>query len=111
METDPTVHTLHTGLQRARGAMFQPALGRRVLVFVYPKPAPRLFHTFFCPPLRILALSEEGARLHEQVALPGQWVLLPAARIVVECDPGLPLNDENLKSIAACEEVHRGKTA
>lgn len=73
--------------QRASGAMFLPPLKDELLVFVYPSPAPRLFHTFFCPPLRIIALDEDGRFLFNQVAPANRFVRLPACRIVLETDP------------------------
>lgn len=73
--------------QRSFGAMFQQSLKEDLLVFLYPAPAPRTFHTFFCPPLRMVALGEQGEALFDQVIQPGRLVRLPACRIVLECDP------------------------
>ena len=73
--------------QRASGAMFMLPLKEQLLVFVYPTPAPRLFHTFFCPPLRIIALDEDGHFLFDQVAPANRFIRLPACRIVLETDP------------------------
>ena len=55
------LHFLVTSEQRAIGAMFFDNLNEDILAFVYPTDAARTFHTFFCPPLRIVALSAEGA--------------------------------------------------
>jgi len=78
---------LTTPWQRFRGAMFQKRLGETVLIFSYPHAAPRLFHTFFCPPLRIIALDDDREVLFDQVKQPGQFVRLPASRLIVEADP------------------------
>ena len=67
--------------------MFKRGLGDTALVFQFPRPAARLFHTFFCPPLRILALSEGGQIIHDQVVGPNRFVRLPPTRTVIEIDP------------------------
>ena len=90
---------------RTLGAMFQRGLGRRILVFLYPRAERRLFHTFFCPPLRILALSGEGERLQDGLWPKNRLVRLPATRLVVECDPGLKLTPSDFRSIAAQAEL------
>ncbi len=73
--------------QRSQGAMFSNPLKEDLLVFVYPEPAPRLFHTFFCPVLRVIALAEDGKFLFDQVVQPNRFVRLPACKIVLETDP------------------------
>lgn len=60
---------LTTPWQRALGAMFRTGLGDSELVFLYPYSAPRLFHTFFCPPLRLTALSEDGEIIPRRLLL------------------------------------------
>ena len=86
---------------RGMGAMFRRDLGDQVLVFAYPKPAARLFHTFFCPELRILALEADGTPLTNSVVPPNRFKRLPPAHIVVECSPTLPLTRADLIAIAA----------
>ena len=54
------IRLLTTPWQRAWGAMFRRSLGETVLIFVYPHPAARSFHTYFCPPLRIVAWMRKG---------------------------------------------------
>ena len=61
---------LTTSWQRARGAVFRKKLGDTGLAFLYPFTAPRLFHTFFCPPLRLTALSEQGEIVFDRVISP-----------------------------------------
>ena len=56
------VHFIVNSGQRALGAMFTRSLNDEILVFFYPKSARRTFHTFFCPPIKIIALDEEGER-------------------------------------------------
>lgn len=73
--------------ERSYGAMFSRSLKEDLLVFLYPTITPHTFHTFFCPPLRMAALDEQGLTLFDQVVQPGRFVKLPACRIVVECDP------------------------
>lgn len=87
---------LITPWQRALGAMFRTGLGDSGLVFLYPFSAPRLFHTFFCPPLRLTALSEEGDVIFSRVMAPCRFVRLPPTRLVLETDPAAsqpPLED------------------
>ncbi len=70
--------------------MFRRDLGDDVLVFVYRKPGKRTFHTWFCPPLRIVALDADGRVIFDQVFAggQGQFVPLPAdTQIVVESSP------------------------
>ena len=88
--------------QRSFGAMFQKSLKEDLLVFLYPIPAPRTFHTFFCPPLRMIALGEQGEALFDQVIQPGRLVRLPACKIVLECDPKAEFSSyvESILSIA-----------
>ena len=51
---------LITSEQRASGAMFMESLNDTVLAFIYPTDGTRTFHTFFCPSMRIIALSTNG---------------------------------------------------
>lgn len=96
----PWVQYLTAPWQRALGAMFRRSLQDSALVFVYPQSAARLFHTFLCPPLRLVALGEAGEILCDQVVPPGRFVRLPATRLVVETDPGLELSPEDLRRLA-----------
>jgi hypothetical protein len=85
------IRLLTTSWQRALGAMFRKRLGDTGLAFLYPFNAPRLFHTFFCPPLRLTALSEQGEIVFDQVTPPRRFVRLPPTRLVLETDPAAPL--------------------
>lgn len=73
--------------QRSYGAMFSRSLKEELLVFLYPASITHTFHTFFCPPLRMVALDEQGCVLFDQVIQPGKFIRLPACRIILECDP------------------------
>ena len=78
---------LVTSEQRAMGAMFMKNLNEDILAFVYPTDAQRTFHTFFCPPLRIVALAADGEVLFDQVIQPWKFIKLPACRYVIETGP------------------------
>ncbi len=78
---------LTTSSQRAWGAMFLRDLREDLFVFVYPREGPRTFHTFFCAPLRIVALGVDGIPLFDQVVSPWKFVKLPACRYVIETHP------------------------
>ena len=76
---------------RARGAMFRGRLGDNILIFIYPHAAPRLFHTFFCSSLRILAMNGDGEVVYDQVVSPNRFIQIPASRIIIESDPDAEL--------------------
>ena len=65
------------------GAIFFENMNENILAFVYPTDAARTFHTFFCSPLRIIALSADGETLFDQVVQPWKFVRLPACRYVI----------------------------
>src|SRR5512133_1853717 len=73
--------------QRSTGAMFTHSLQDELLVFLYPIATRHLFHTFFCPSLRMVALDENGLTLFDQVIQPNHFVRLPASQIILECSP------------------------
>lgn len=81
------LHFLVTSEQRAMGAIFFDNMNENILAFVYPTDAARTFHTLFCSPLRIIALSAEGETLFDQVIQPWKFVRLPACRYVIETGP------------------------
>src|SRR5262245_10135951 len=68
---------LITSEQRASGAMFMQDLKKDILAFIYPTDGTRTFHTFFCPPMRIVALSAEGQVVFDEVIAKWRWVKLP----------------------------------
>ena len=61
---------LITSEQRACGAMFMKDLHNEVLAFIYPSENKRTFHTFFCPPMRMVALTAEGQVVFDEVISP-----------------------------------------
>lgn len=81
------LHFLITSEQRATGAMFMDSLNETVLAFIYPTDGARTFHTFFCPPMRIVALSAEGQVLFDEIIGKWKWVRLPTCRYVIETGP------------------------
>lgn len=93
------VKYLTTPWQRSRGAMFQKRLGETILLFAYPHAAPRLFHTFFCPPLRIIALDDDGKVLFNQIGQPDELIRLPVSRMIIETDPEQELPLEFLRDL------------
>ena len=85
------IKLLTTSWQRSWGATLSNGLRDTVLVFVYPYACAHLFQTYLCPPLRILAINEQGSVSYDQVVSASRFVRLPASRIVLECDPAIPL--------------------
>lgn len=85
-----TYHWMNTRLQKALGAQFKRKLGEKILVFRYPYPAARLFHTLWCPPLRVVVVDDdtESAKVvFDKVVKPWRFVTLPAGKLVLEMDP------------------------
>jgi hypothetical protein len=81
---------MNTWLKRKVGAQFKKNLNGEVLVFKYPHPAPRVFHTMWCPTLRIVVLdsdSMDAKVLFDKVVKPWRFILLPAGMLVLEMDP------------------------
>jgi hypothetical protein len=97
----PEVRFLTRGWERGLGAMFRRDLDGQILVFIYQRPAAHLFHTFLSPPLRMLAIADDGDALFDAVVPPNRMAPLPASRLVVECDPGRKLDPADLAAIAS----------
>jgi hypothetical protein len=94
------IQFLTNSWQRSCGAMFRKTLGDSVFLFVYPTPAMRLFHTFFCPPLRIMAIAG-GVVMDDLVVTQPRFVSLPICDVVVEASPETTLPPvENLYFLA-----------
>src|SRR5436190_23515583 len=80
--------------EETRGAMQRSSLGDEILVFAYPVSARRIYSTFFCPALRIVALDgNTHAAIFDKVVQPARFVVLPATRLVLEMDPGVDYTD------------------
>ncbi|WKZ52712.1 MAG: hypothetical protein QY329_08210 [Anaerolineales bacterium] len=81
------LHFLTDSVQRSLGAMLMRDLKEDVLAFIYPSAVARTFHTFFCPPLRIVALNAQGEILFDEVITKWRFVKLPACQYVIETAP------------------------
>src|SRR5688572_29732389 len=80
--------------EEARGASQRASLGEEILVFVYPVSTRRVYSTFFCPALRIVAIDvEKQTAIFDKVVEPSRFVVLPPARLVLEMDPGVDYAD------------------
>ncbi len=104
------LHLLLTTEQRARGAMLFKDLKNDLLALIYPRGAKRIFHTFFCPPMRIVALCGDGQVLFDEVVSKWRFLKLPACQYVIETAPE---NDyqpyiETILSIQSEELPQRG---
>lgn len=81
---------MNTTFQRLRGAQFRKNLNGEILIFHYPFSAPRIFHTMWCPPLKIVVLrrdSDDTKVVFEKIIGPWQFVSLPAGELILEMDP------------------------
>jgi hypothetical protein len=103
---------LCSAFSQALGVMFRRELGEKVFVFIYPTKTRRLFQTFFCPPLRIVALEKVGDQqakiVFEKVMPPWRFVPLPPADLVVEMAPEMQMDEELISEIlsAAGDHIH-----
>ena len=105
------IKTLSNSWQRSWGAMFKSRLGDTALAFIYPHAAPRKFHTFFCPPLHIIALDAKGETVFDQIIQPRSFVRIPPSRIVLELDPDseeMPSRAELLHLLSMSSDLPRG---
>jgi hypothetical protein len=81
---------MNTMLKRIIGAQFRKSLNGDVLVFRYPYAASRIFHTMWCPPLKIVVLDSDSADakvLFDKVIKSWRFVSLPAGGLILEMDP------------------------
>ena len=100
-----SIRLLTSSWGRSIGAMFQRRLSKP-LVFGYPFAASRLFHTFFCPPLRIAAYGMNATskgdlnKVFDRLVPPWRFVHIPKAVVVVEVNPDDDLpKEEAVKSL------------
>ncbi|PIZ25741.1 MAG: hypothetical protein COY47_04315, partial [Chloroflexi bacterium CG_4_10_14_0_8_um_filter_57_5] len=100
-----SIRLLTSSWGRSIGAMFQRRLSKP-LIFGYPFAASRLFHTFFCPPLRIAAYAAKGTehdlvhdleKVFDRLVPPWRFVRIPKALFIVEVNPGDNLPEEAVK--------------
>lgn len=93
--------------------MHRTSLGDEILAFAYPVAARRIYSTFFCPPLRIVAIDEEKRTVvFDEVVEPSRFVALPPTRLVLEMDPGvdyLEFLPDLLERISSPVESRRGE--
>lgn len=88
------VKFLLTSRQRSQGAMGKKSLGDEILAFVYPTPAPRIYFTFLCSPLRIVAIDiKQRKAIFDKVVQPSRFVVLPPTSLVLEMDEGMDYSD------------------
>jgi hypothetical protein len=96
---------LNSAFAQALGVMFRKRLGERVFVFPYPSKAHRLYQTFFCPPLRIVALVRKDDQsadvVFDQVVQPWRFVRLPKTDVVVEMATDMQIDDALVREILA----------
>jgi hypothetical protein len=78
------VKYLISSSQRSNGAMFAKSLKEELLVFLYPTETAHIFHTFFCPPVRMVALNQKGKPIFDKVMQPNRFVRLPKSKIILE---------------------------
>jgi hypothetical protein len=80
--------------EEAQGALHRASLGDEILAFAYPVASRRIYSTFFCPQLRIVAVDEKKrAAIFDEVVQPSSFVTLPPTRLVLEMDPGVDYTD------------------
>ena len=88
--------------------MHKSSLGDEILAFVYPIPAPRLYFTHFCPPLRIVAIDVSKRKaVYDQVIKPFSFVCLPNTQLVLEMDPGVDYRDDLENILARIDQKAR----
>src|SRR5687768_10628343 len=80
--------------EESRDAQQRSSLGEEILAFVYPVSTRRVYCTFFCPRVRIVAIDiEKCAAVFDRLVEPSSFVVLPPARLVLEMDPGVDYAD------------------
>jgi hypothetical protein len=91
--------------KKSVGAMFKKSLGETMLVFPYPQAEYRLFHTFFCPPLRLIGLDNHDLPVFDRTVQPGRFVWIPSARTVIETEPEVDYVPLLADILAACADT------
>jgi hypothetical protein len=102
---------LNSAFAQALGVMFRPRLGENIFVFIYPSKARRLFQTFFCPSMRMVALEKMGEQqaknVFEKVVPPWRFVSLPAADLIVEMAPEMQMDKDLVAEILLAVGDHK----
>lgn len=107
----PQYQWMDTHMKRMLGTQFRGNLGGEIFVFHYHCAAKRLFHTMWCPPIRMVVLSidkPDHEVLFDQVVPPWHFVQLPAGHLILEMDPDTDYTDilpEILTSIDAARKI------
>ena len=92
------------------GAQFRKNLDGEIFIFHYHHAAARLFHTLWCPPIRVVVLNIDNADqqvLYDQVIQPWNFVPLPAGKLILEMDPGIDYQDILPEILATIENAER----
>jgi hypothetical protein len=106
----PQYQWMDTHFRRMLGAQFRKNLDGDIFVFHYHHAATRLFHTLWCPPIRVVVLNIDNADyqvLYDQVIQPWNFVHLPAGKLVLEMDPDIDYRDVLPEILAAMENAQR----
>jgi len=102
---------LRSAFSQTLGVMFRRKLGDNVFVFIYPNKARRLYQTFFCPPMRIVALEKIGDQqakiVFEKVVRPWRFVPLPPADLIVEMAPDMQIDEDLIAEILSSVGDHQ----
>ena len=76
-----------------------------IFVFPYRGQGTRMFHTFFCSPLRIVGVNSHGAITFDEVVPPNRFVRIPRARIVLELSPNEEVDVEDVVQQALIRSI------
>jgi hypothetical protein len=102
---------LRSAFSQALGVMFRSRLGENIFVFIYPSKTRRLFQTFFCPPLRIVALGKENSFsakiVFDNSVRPWRFVSLPPADLIVEMAPDMQMDEGLIAEILSAAGNHK----
>ena len=102
---------LRSAFSQALGVMFRRSFGENIFVFIYPKKTRRLFQTFFCPRMRIVALEKAGHQkaeiVFEKVISSWQFVPLPPADLIVEMAMDTQVNEDLIAEILSAVGEHQ----
>ncbi|MBC8334588.1 MAG: hypothetical protein ISR59_03855 [Anaerolineales bacterium] len=102
---------LRSAFSQAWGVMFRRRLGEKIFVFIYPTKTRRLFQTFFCPSLRIVALARGDEQdveiVFKKVISSWCFVSLPPADLIVEMAPDMQMDEKLIADIISAVGEHK----
>ena len=78
--------------------MFQGRLNQRALLFSYSSVSRRLFHSFFCAPLRIIAFSGDAKVVFNKVVKSNRFVAIPRCQYIFELDANTAYDLDELRT-------------